>query len=96
MKNAANFVQVVPQTKEEKVVMYMKYSKEEIIEMLLNCQDVIENQQKKNCNNCIYYREIHSGYTTKPIEIICLRLRTDISKNVENGIVCEFYDTTVR
>ena len=42
MKTNANFVQIVPQTKEEKVAMYMKHSKKEIIEMLINCNDMID------------------------------------------------------
>ena len=68
MESNVNFVQIVPQTKEEKVAMYMKHSKKEIIEMLLNCQTVmdaktvVENKQNKSCDNCIHCRKIVSGY----------------------------------
>lgn len=79
METNANFVQILPQTKEEKVAMYMKHSKKEIIEMLLNCQTVmdaktvVENKQNKSCDNCIHCRKIVSGYMNDPIEIRCLK-----------------------
>lgn len=37
-----NYYQVVDMTKEEKIAMYMKLTKRELIEMLLRNQEIIE------------------------------------------------------
>lgn len=43
-------LQIVEQTKEEKMAMYMKLPKKQIAEMLINCNDVITAlTQSKNC-----------------------------------------------
>ena len=34
-------LQIVEQTKEEKMAMYMKLPKKQIVEMLINCNDII-------------------------------------------------------
>ncbi len=34
-------LQIIEQTKEEKVAMYMKLPKKQIVEMLINCNDII-------------------------------------------------------
>ena len=36
-------IQTVEQTHEEKITMYMKYNKKELIEMLINCNLMLEN-----------------------------------------------------
>ena len=38
----ALFLQIVPQTHEEKMAMYMKLSKKELAEMLINCNVLLE------------------------------------------------------
>ncbi len=35
-------VQIVEQTKEEKLAMYMKLTKKELAEMLINCNEIID------------------------------------------------------
>ena len=43
-------LQIVEQTKEEKMAMYMKLPKKQIAEMLINCNDIITAlTQSKNC-----------------------------------------------
>ena len=43
-------LQIVEQTKEEKMAMYMKLPKKQIAEMLINCNDIITAlTQAKNC-----------------------------------------------
>ena len=43
-------LQIVEQTKEEKMAMYMKLPKKQIAEMLINCNDIIASlMQAKNC-----------------------------------------------
>ena len=43
-------LQIVEQTKEEKLAMYMKLPKKQIAEMLINCNDIITAlTQAKNC-----------------------------------------------
>jgi len=43
-------LQIVEQTKEEKMAMYMKLPKKQIVEMLINCNDIITAlTQAKNC-----------------------------------------------
>jgi hypothetical protein len=43
-------LQIVEQTKEEKMTMYMKLSKKKIAEMLIDCNDIIAAlTQAKNC-----------------------------------------------
>ena len=39
-------IQIVEQTKEEKLVMYMKMSKRQLIEMLLECHEIIATKRK--------------------------------------------------
>ena len=44
-------LQIVEQTKEEKMAMYMKLPKKQIAEMLINCNDIITALiQEKNCD----------------------------------------------
>lgn len=43
-------VQVVPQTREEKIAMYMKCSKKELAEMLTN-RDILEDTMKAFADN---------------------------------------------
>ena len=44
-------LQIVEQTKEEKMAMYMKLPKKQIAEMLINCNDIITAlTQEKNCS----------------------------------------------
>ena len=44
-------LQIVEQTKEEKMAMYMKLPKKQIAEMLINCNDIITAlTQAKNCS----------------------------------------------
>lgn len=44
-------LQIVEQTKEEKMAMYMKLPKKQIAEMLINCNDIITAlTQVKNCS----------------------------------------------
>ena len=72
MENNANFVQVIPQSKEEKVAMYMKHSKKEIIEMLIHCNENLElkttkneksaNEEQEYINFGCYYND--GGYNT--------------------------------
>jgi hypothetical protein len=43
-------LQIVDQTKEEKMAMYMKLPKKQIAEMLINCNNIITTlTQVKNC-----------------------------------------------
>ena len=43
-------LQIVEQTQEEKMAMYMKLPKKQIVEMLINCDDIITAlTQAKNC-----------------------------------------------
>ncbi len=43
-------LQIVEQTKDEKMAMYMKLPKKQIVEMLINCNDIITAlTQAKNC-----------------------------------------------
>ncbi len=41
-------VQIIEQTREEKLAMYMKLPKKEIAEMLINCNDLIHTLTKNN------------------------------------------------
>jgi len=41
-------VQVIEQTREEKIAMYMKLSKKELAEMLVNCNVLLESMAKGN------------------------------------------------
>lgn len=43
-------LQVIQQTREERVAMYMKLSKRELIEMLLNNQNLVSHQQERLLN----------------------------------------------
>ena len=47
MKNI-DYYQVIEMTKEEKVAMYMKLTKKELIEMLLQNQELLTNQIRHN------------------------------------------------
>lgn len=69
----ANFVQVIPQSKEEKVAMYMKHSKKELIEMLLNCQEMLDPVNNKCCDTCISCHKVYSSFIQEPISVRCLR-----------------------
>lgn len=40
------YYEVVEQAKEEKVAMYMKLTKKQLVEMLINCNDVLTKQVK--------------------------------------------------
>ena len=53
-------MQIIEQTKKEKIAMYMKLPKKEIIEMLINCNDMF--MQK---NDGIYNIENTRNLTTK-------------------------------
>jgi hypothetical protein len=44
MKN--NYCQIVPQTDDEKRKMYMRLSKEELVEMLINANKIIDMRHK--------------------------------------------------
>jgi hypothetical protein len=49
MKNIEyNFMQIVDLTHDEKVDMYMKCSKKELIEMLINCNDILSQNYNYN------------------------------------------------
>lgn len=39
--------QIIPQTDEEKMAMYMKLPKEKIIEMLIQCNKFIDSSEEK-------------------------------------------------
>lgn len=45
-----NYCQVVVMTREEQKQMYMEMDKEHIIELLLNCQELLENLAPKGYN----------------------------------------------
>ena len=74
-------IQIVEQTKEEKVAIFIKLPKREIIEMLINCNDIITGLTKSNsydlvCDNCKCHSSIlHSTpsgrfcESCKPIKI---------------------------
>jgi hypothetical protein len=40
---------------EEKVAMYMKLKKRELVEMLIHCNELLENLS--NTNNCLYTKD---------------------------------------
>lgn len=51
MKN--KMIQIVEQTYEEKMKMYRKVKKDELIEMLINCNLIIENTPLRMvCTSC--------------------------------------------
>ena len=39
-----NYMQIVEQSHEEKMVMYMKCTKKKLAEMLINCNDLLDNK----------------------------------------------------
>jgi argonaute-like protein implicated in RNA metabolism and viral defense len=43
-----NFMQVIDLSYDEKVDMYMKLSKKELIEMLINCNDILSKSEKSS------------------------------------------------
>lgn len=43
-------LQIIEQTREEKIAMYMKLPKKQIIEMLINCNDIITDLTQINGN----------------------------------------------
>lgn len=51
--NNINYNHVVELSKEEKVNMYMSLEKEKLIEMLINCNEIIDNLSNDN-NTYIY------------------------------------------
>jgi len=54
--NTANYMQIAKQTYEEKVEMYMKSSKKELIEMLIACNEILlPFQPRYNHNEVIKY-----------------------------------------
>jgi hypothetical protein len=40
-------LQVVQQTRAEKMKMYMKVSKKKLCEMLINCNDILDRERRK-------------------------------------------------
>ena len=49
MKNMnTNYYQVVEQTKDEKVAMYMKLTKRELIEMVIHCNELLGKMSDTN------------------------------------------------
>ena len=71
-------LQIVEQTKEEKMAMYMKLTKKQIAEMLINCNDIITAlTQAKNCvipaviksvcGDCLYYLTCNNECRDKQI-----------------------------
>ena len=40
----SNFMQVIEQTDDEKLKMYMKCTKKELAEMLIQCNKILDNQ----------------------------------------------------
>jgi hypothetical protein len=47
-KSLTNYIQVVEQTQEEKIAIYMKCSKKELIEMLLENQRLVDLFRPRN------------------------------------------------
>lgn len=43
-------IQIIKQTDEEKMAMYMKLSKKKIIEMLINCNKILDKKYQSNEN----------------------------------------------
>ena len=91
MEDNANFVQVIPQSKEEKVAMYMKHSKKELIEMLLNCQEMLDSVNNKCCYTCISCHKVYSSFSTEPIHVSCLRSGFDLHEVNTAEFSCELY-----
>jgi len=51
---STNFMQVVKQTKEEKMKMYMKLPKKKLAEMLIEANRVIQSRPLEVCNIPVY------------------------------------------
>jgi len=56
-------IQIVEQNREERIVMYMKLSRRELAELIVNCNDIIDSMSKNlvykvvekipvTCDNC--------------------------------------------
>lgn len=50
--HSVNYIQIVEMTKEEKVKMYMKHTKRELIEMLINCNNILDQLCKPTLQPC--------------------------------------------
>jgi hypothetical protein len=46
----ANYYQVVSMSYEEKVAMYMKLKKRELVEMLIHCNELLDNLSRRRDN----------------------------------------------
>ena len=63
-----NYMQVVQQTHEEKMAMYMKMPKKKLAEMLINCNNIIADIKPMSYLNgwiCPRCRQVHSPYSSK-------------------------------
>lgn len=59
-------IKTIEQTREEKIEMYMKFSKKNIIEMLINCYDVIVTLTQPTSNiKCDTYQTDTSKFCEK-------------------------------
>lgn len=55
-------IQIIQQTDEEKMAMYMKLPKKKIIEMLIQCNKLLENKMVVINTNCVQSDEEKKSY----------------------------------
>ena len=56
-------MQIVEQTKEEKLAMYMKLTKKELANMLIACNDLLDNIPPNDCAHGHHHFVHHTDYS---------------------------------
>lgn len=90
-----NYLQVVQQTREEKIKMYMKLTKKQLAEMLVNCNDMLDRlsgwppQQQKPQEPCSSW----ANCSNPQMDCINCPLRNLGINDVNQEYPCYFGDT---